>query len=74
MKTIEHIEFIRKVVKDNRSLTDIVNVLRSKGYNVYAYPFGWGGVGEIEDMWSGKVRVQISDKKGGYNYVLGVEL
>ena len=41
---------------------------------MYAYPFGWGGVGEIEDMWSGKVRVQISDKKGGYNYVLGVEL
>ena len=70
----EHIEFIRKVVKDNRLVNDRVNILISRGYKVELFPFGSGGVGQVKEMRSGKTRVQISYGKGKYNYAMGVEL
>jgi len=70
----EHIEFIRKVVKDNRLIEDRVRLLKQHGYEIGSFAFGSGGVGQIKEMKSGITRIQISYASGSYNYALGVEL
>ncbi len=70
----KHLEFIQKVIRDNRLVKDRVRLLKLQGYKIESFPFGSGGVGQVKEMKSGKTRIQISYGTGRYNYALGVEL
>ena len=64
----KHVEFIQRVIRDNRLIEDRVSILEHHGYKIGSFSFGSGGVGQIKEMKSGKTRVRIS-----YD-ALGVEL
>ena len=75
MKTKEkHVEFIQRIIRENRLVEDRVSILEDHGYKIDTFAFGYGGVGQIKEMKSVKTRVQISYGTGRYNYALGVEL
>jgi hypothetical protein len=64
----KHVEFIQRIIRDNRLIEDRVWLLKLQGYKIDTFAFGSGGVGQIKEMKSGKTRVRIS-----YD-ALGVEL
>ena len=70
----KHVEFIQRIIRDNRLIEDRVWLLKLQGYKIDTFAFGSGGVGQIKEMKSGKTRIQISYARGEYNYALGVEL
>ena len=70
----KHVEFIQRIIRDNRLIEDRVWLLKLQGYKIESFLFGSGGVGQIKEMDSGKTIVQISHATGGNNYALGVEL
>ena len=70
----KHLEFIKRIIRDNRLIEDRVSILEQHGYKIGSFAFGSGGVGQIKEMKSGITRIQISYASGSYNYALGVEL
>ena len=70
----KHVEFIQRIIRDNRLIEDRVWLLKLQGYKIDTFAFGSGGVGQIKEMESGKTIVRISYGTGGTNYALGVEL
>lgn len=70
----KHVEFIQRIIRDNRLIEDRVRLLKQHGYEIGSFAFGSGGVGQIKEMKSGITRIQISYASGKYNYALGVEL
>lgn len=73
MKT-QDIKKIEKVVRENRLVSDRVEVLKKMGYEVSEFAMGPGGKLQQKIMSDGTVRVQIGYGHGRHNYAMAVTL
>lgn len=64
----EKIQQIKSVIESNHFVSDRVDELSRRGIETSTAPMGSGGRGQIKEMSSGKMRVQIGYGTGKHNY------
>ena len=72
MKTSD-LKTIKKVVNENKRVSDRIEKLQELGYTVSEFAMGPGGVLQVKELKDEK-RVQISYGHGRSNYAYGVSL